>query len=155
MLAYMSESLSTQPQPAPESSATPATATTRPTPLVAVLVLTFACSLGTGSMWNALPFVTEHDFHFTKSENLALAIMEAVVYIAAAYNCGRIVKSLRGHLSPRGVIQATLWAQALACPASSSRRLSPVLWAQSCGHPLKAFYPRVDMDTRCEQALAC
>jgi len=67
-------------------------------------------------MWNALPFVTEHDFHFTKSENLALAIMEAVVYIAAAYNCGRIVKSLRGRLSPRGVIQATLWAQALVCP---------------------------------------
>ncbi len=114
MLDRMSESLSTQPQPAPESSTT--TAATRPTPIVALLVLTFACSLGTGSLWNALPFVTEHDFHFTKSENLSLAIMEAVVYIAAAYNCGRIVKSLRGHLSPRGVIQATLWAQALVCP---------------------------------------
>ena len=114
MLACMSESLSTQPQPAPESSAT--TAATRPTPIVALLVLTFVCSLGTGSLWNALPFVTEHDFHFTKSENLTLAIMEAVAYIAAAYNCGRIVKSLRGHLSPRGVIQATLWAQALVCP---------------------------------------
>jgi len=122
MLAYMSESLSTQPQPTPElnaqlgSSASETTTATRPTPLVALLILTFACSLGTGSMWNALPFVTEHDFHFTKSENLALAIMEAVVYIAAAFHCGRIVKSLRGHLSPRGVIQATLWAQALVCP---------------------------------------
>ncbi|MCE9619057.1 MAG: MFS transporter [Planctomycetes bacterium] len=92
------------------------TASQRPTPLLAVLVLTFVCSLGTGSLWSALPFVTQRDFKFTEMENLWLAVMDAVVYIAAAAYCGRIVKGLRAHLSPRSIILATLILQALVCP---------------------------------------
>jgi hypothetical protein len=114
--------------PMPQSPAPPAAvpdhAATRPAPgaaaadgrPTAVLVLTFVCSLGTGSLWSALPFVTRRDFNFTENENLWLAILDAVVYIAAAANCGRIVRSVRGRLSPRGVILATLALQAAVCP---------------------------------------
>ncbi len=88
----------------------------KPTPLPALLVLTFFCSLGTGSLWTGLPFVAEHDFAFTKAENLWLAIADAVVYVVVAYFSGRILRGVDRILSPRSVLISILVLQTLICP---------------------------------------
>ena len=34
------------------------------TPLAAVLALTFVCSMGTGVLWHAVPFIAKHSYDF-------------------------------------------------------------------------------------------
>ena len=88
----------------------------KPAPLPALLVLTFLCSLGTGSLWTGLPFVAEHDFNFTKVENLWLAIADATVYVVVAYFSGPLLRAVQRRLSPRGVLVALMAVQTLICP---------------------------------------
>jgi len=87
-----------------------------PAPLPALLMLTFLCSLGTGSLWTGLPFVAEHDFAFTKSENLWLAIADAFIYAVVAFYSGSLLRRLKSRLSPRGVLSALLVVQTAICP---------------------------------------
>ena len=80
----------------------------RPAPLPALMVLTFLCSLGTGSLWTGLPFVAEHDFHFTKSENMWLAVAESAVYAVVAFFSGGLLKRLGAIIPPRTVLAGIL-----------------------------------------------
>ena len=80
----------------------------RPASLPALMVLSFLCSLGTGSLWTGLPFVAEHDFHFTKSENMWLAVAESAVYAAVAFFSGGLLKRLGAVARPRTVLGGIL-----------------------------------------------
>jgi hypothetical protein len=80
----------------------------RPAPLPALMALTFVCSLGTGSLWTGLPFVAEHDFHFTPSQNMWLAVAESAVYALVAFFSGGLLKRLGAAASPRTVLAGIL-----------------------------------------------
>jgi MFS family permease len=80
----------------------------RPAPLLALMVLSFLCSLGTGSLWTGLPFVAEHDFRFTKSENMWLAVAESAVYAVVAFFSGGLLKRLGAVATPRTVLGCIL-----------------------------------------------
>ena len=80
----------------------------RPASLPALMVLSFLCSLGTGSLWTGLPFVAEHDFHFTKSENMWLAVAESAVYALVAFFSGGLLKRLGSFATPRTVLGGVL-----------------------------------------------
>jgi len=80
----------------------------RPASLPALMVLSFLCSLGTGSLWTGLPFVAEHDFHFTKSENMWLAVAESAVYAVVAFGSGNLLKRLGAVAAPRTVLGGIL-----------------------------------------------
>jgi MFS family permease len=80
----------------------------RPAPMLALMVLSFLCSLGTGSLWTGLPFVAEHDFHFTKSQNMWLAVAESAVYAVVAFFSGGLMKRLAAHAAPRTVLGSIL-----------------------------------------------
>jgi MFS family permease len=79
-----------------------------PAPLPALMVLSFLCSLGTGSLWTGLPFVAEHDFHFTKSENMWLAVAESAVYAVVALLSGGVLKRIGAVAAPRTVLGGIL-----------------------------------------------
>jgi MFS family permease len=80
----------------------------KPAPLPALMVLSFLCSLGTGSLWTGLPFVAEHDFHFTKSENMWLAVAESAVYAVVALLSGGVLKRIGAVAAPRTVLGGIL-----------------------------------------------
>ena len=80
----------------------------KPAPLPALMALSFLCSLGTGSLWTGVPFVAEHDFHFTKAENMWLAIGESTIYAIVAFFSGDLLRLLRKAASPRAVLAGIL-----------------------------------------------
>jgi hypothetical protein len=88
----------------------------RPAPLPTVLLITFVGSLGTGLLWTGVPFVAEHDFGFTKAQNLWLAVAEGAAYVGVAAFAGRLLRAMEHRLSPRAVLAFVLLAQILICP---------------------------------------
>ncbi|MFM7810026.1 MAG: MFS transporter, partial [Planctomycetota bacterium] len=97
----------------------------RPAPMPALMALSFLCSLGTGSLWTGLPFVAEHDFQFTKSQNMWLAVAESAVYAVVAFFSGRLLKRLGRFASPRTVLGGILLFMLAMCMLP----LTGSLWA--------------------------
>lgn len=97
----------------------------RPAPMPALMVLSFLCSLGTGSLWTGLPFVAEHDFHFTKSQNMWLAVAESAVYAVVAFFSGGLLKRLGAFAAPRTVLGGILLFTLAMCLLT----LTGSLWA--------------------------
>jgi len=87
-----------------------------PASLAAVLMITFVGSLGTGLLWTGVPFVAEHDFGFTKAQNLWLAVAEGAAYVGVAAFAGRLLRAMERRLSPRAVLALVLLAQIMICP---------------------------------------
>jgi len=81
-------------------------------PRWAVLSVTWVNSLGSGILWSGVPFVTERQYGFTQGENLALALVESVIYVAVALTAGPLLRRLR--LSPRSWLAWTFVVQAAA-----------------------------------------
>lgn len=88
----------------------------RPASLPVVLAITFVGSLGTGLLWTGVPFVAEHDFAFSKAQNLWLAVAEGAAYVAVAFFAGGILRRLESRASPRTTLLMVLIAQVLICP---------------------------------------
>ncbi len=97
----------------------------RPAPMPALMALSFLCSLGTGSLWTGLPFVAEHDFHFTTSENMWLAVAESGVYAVVAFYSGSLLKRLGAVATPRTVLAGILLFTLAMCLLT----LTGSLWA--------------------------
>ena len=88
----------------------------QPASLPVVLAITFVGSLGTGLLWTGVPFVAEHDFGFTKAQNLWLAVAEGAAYVGVALLAGGLLRAMERRLSPRAVLGLVLLAQILICP---------------------------------------
>ncbi|NBQ14248.1 MAG: hypothetical protein EBU31_06470, partial [Proteobacteria bacterium] len=81
-----------------------------------MLTVTWANSLASGILWSGVPFVTERQYGFTKTQNLALALAEAAVYVVVAFFSGSILRRLgtRGGLTPRGWLAGVFVVQVAA-----------------------------------------
>lgn len=93
----------------------------RTTPLSLILVLTFLASLGTGMLWNGIPFITEADYAFGEAENLLLYVCVGAVYVCSAMSAGPVQRRLERWMSPRAILAAVLVIQAGIC-------VLPLLW---------------------------
>jgi MFS family permease len=115
------------PDPALSCAFVPASATQLPAnaqasaeggvaPRWAVLTVTWANSLASGILWSGVPFVTERQYGFTKTQNLALALAEAAVYVVVAFFSGSLLRKLgtRGGLTPRGWLAGVFVLQVAA-----------------------------------------
>jgi MFS family permease len=82
----------------------------------ALLGVTWLNSLGSGILWSGVPFVTERQYGFSERENLLLALVESVIYVAVAIAAGPVVRWLgrRFEVTPRGWLGGVLWTQAAA-----------------------------------------
>jgi len=85
-------------------------------PLSVVLVITFLGSVGSGTFWAGLFFVSAGRYHFSAHANLVLATIMGAVYGVAARASGALA---RGR-APRQVLSAALLVWTLAA-------LTPVL----------------------------
>jgi len=85
-----------------------------PAPLFTVLCVTFLGSVGSGTFWAGLFFVTASRYGFTAFANLILAAVMGAVYAL----CARLVGRLTHGRAPRRLLSATLaiWTGASALP---------------------------------------
>jgi len=91
----------------------PSPSTSPRTSLSAVLAVTILASFGTGILWNGLPFIAEHDYHFDKVKNLALLTFLGVIYVGGALSAGPATRLVERRLSARGVLVWALGVQAV------------------------------------------
>jgi len=110
------------------SSTARVSAPTSPTSLGAILSLTAIASMGTGILWNGLPFIVKHDYGYSQQRTLILHIMLAVAYMTAAFTTGRVLALMRQWISPRGVLIVLLLAQAIACVGPVVVRHEWMIW---------------------------
>ncbi|MSR18364.1 MAG: MFS transporter [Phycisphaerales bacterium] len=82
-------------------------------PLWALGTLTWLNSLGSGLLWTGAFFVAEHEYKFSRAENLLLAIAASAIYIPAALFSSRLVSWGRGRMGTRGVLSLILVMQSL------------------------------------------
>lgn len=101
------------------------------TPLAANLTLTFLMSLGTGMLWNAIPFITKVEYKFTQAQNLLLYIVIGLVYVGTALSAGNLVRRVRRWLSARAVLAVVIVMQALICMLPLVFRGPWVAWVVS------------------------
>jgi len=99
--------------------------------------LTFLCSLGTGVLWNALYFIAESQYGFTRNDSLLLAFFNGLLYTIVAVNAGRIVRAVERRFSPRTTLGLVLLAQALISPLVMIFPNVKVLWV--CAVVLTGF----------------
>ncbi len=86
-----------------------------PTPLPAVLALTLLASIGTGVIWNGVPFIAEHDYGYSQTQTLILYLLIGVTYISGALTAGRLLRVVERWLTPRAVLGIILLVQTAIC----------------------------------------
>lgn len=88
-----------------------------PAPFWALAAITWLNSLGSGLLWAGIPFITEHRYHFTRGENLTLALVESVIYVTVALLAGPVLRHLqRRGWSTRGWMGTILCTQMICVP---------------------------------------
>ncbi|HLK90368.1 MAG TPA: hypothetical protein VKZ18_10765, partial [Polyangia bacterium] len=97
-----------------------------PAPLGRVLCVTFLGSVGSGTFWAGLFFVTAERYHFSALANLVIAASMGAVYAVAARVAGRLAHGR----APRRLLSSTLavWTAAAALPLLLPDSV-PALWA--------------------------
>jgi MFS family permease len=83
---------------------------------VPIASLTFLCSLGTGILWNALYFIAEREYGFSRTDSLLLAFLNGILYTLVAMRAGPTVRFLERHMSPRAALGLVLVVQAALAP---------------------------------------
>lgn len=78
-------------------------------------MLTALCSIGTGVLWNGLPFIAEHDYDFDKLKTLVLSMFLGVVYFGGAFAAGRVIRTVESFAAPRTVLGWIVILQAGVC----------------------------------------
>src|SRR5687767_2809916 len=112
-------------QPATASSAIPST------PLLAVCAVTFLASIGTGVVWNGVPFIAKHDYGFSEQQTLSLYIVLGGTYVIGAMSTGRVLRLLQKQLSPRTALAIILSLEAVVCASLLIVKHAWLLWLVS------------------------
>ncbi len=118
----------------------------QPTPLSAVLLLTLIASVGTGVIWNGIPFIAKHDYAFTKQTTLLLYIVIGITYICGSLTTGIITRRLRRFCSVRSLLVFILSAQGIVCFGPWMVKSAWMLWFVAAVHTGLAsfFWPMVE-----------
>ncbi|MBL0926709.1 MAG: hypothetical protein IBJ11_03525 [Phycisphaerales bacterium] len=101
------------------------------TPLPVVLSLTAVNNLGAGTALMLVYFLTRQSFGFTAEQNLFLALLQGVTYIAGALTAGPVIRRLAGPgkpLSMRGLLAVLMAALAGLCALPWAVRQPWTMW---------------------------
>jgi hypothetical protein len=101
------------------------------TPTTPLLALTFLVSAATAVMWNGLGFVAKHDYDFPEWLTFLLFAVNGAAYALAAFNSGRLLRTLSRHLSPRATLGLALVIQSLVAPLTGLVDGAWALWVVS------------------------
>ena len=108
------------------------THTIPPTPLRAVLGVTFLASIGTGVVWNGVPFIAKHDYGFTKAMTLSLYVVLGAMYVVGAMSTGRVLRWIDRWVKPRAALAIILVLEAVVCVGLYFVRETWMLWVVAC-----------------------
>jgi MFS family permease len=112
---------------------TPASShTIPPTPLWAVVAVTFLASIGTGVVWNGVPFIAKHDYEFSETTTLALYLVLGAMYVVGAISTGRVLRMMDRWLGPRSALMIILSLEAIVCVSLYITRETWMLWVVAC-----------------------
>jgi MFS family permease len=100
----------------------------QPTPLAPIFALTFLASIGTGVIWNGVPFIAAEEFGYGQLANLCLSLFIGVVYVGAALLAGPVTGRVERRLKPRSVLGIVLAVQSVVCFAPLLVRDDWILW---------------------------
>lgn len=104
------------PVPEPRDHHAPPTNVLPPTPLTPIALITFLLSVGTGMLWNGLPFVAKEAYGYTRLDTYWLSATQGVFYVVAAMLAGRITRAAERRLSPRALLGVVLLLQGCIVP---------------------------------------
>jgi hypothetical protein len=85
-------------------------------------------SVGTGVVWNGVPFIAKHDYGFDKTTTLALYVMMGSTYVIGAFSTGRVLRMLDRFASPRTALALILMAETAVCGGPALVRADWMLW---------------------------
>ena len=105
----------------------------KPTPLGAVNAVTILASVGTGVVWNGVPFIAKHEYGFSEERTLLLYVVLGATYVAGAISTGPVLRLIERRLSPRAVLAWILLLEAAVCVSLIGTRSPWHLVAVSCG----------------------
>lgn len=106
--------------------------TNPPTPLWAVLAVTFLASIGTGVVWNGVPFIAKHDYRFTEQRTLLLYLVLGAMYVVGAMSTGRVLRMIDRWIGPRSALVIILLLEAMVCVGLYFVRETWMLWFVAC-----------------------
>ncbi|MDG2030040.1 MAG: hypothetical protein P8J45_03435 [Phycisphaerales bacterium] len=86
------------------------------TPIPPLFILTFLFSVATAVMWNGLGFVAKSSYAFPEWKTSLLFVVNGVIYALGAFGCGRFLRAIAGHSTPRGILLVVLLIQTAAAP---------------------------------------
>jgi hypothetical protein len=90
--------------------------------------VTFLASIGTGVVWNGVPFIAKHDYGFSNTTTLWLYVMMGSTYVVGAFSTGRALRWFDRVVSPRTALAMILTAEAVVCSGPALVGEDWMLW---------------------------
>ena len=114
------------------NAAESATRPSPPTPLWGVCAVSFLASIGTGVVWNGVPFIAKHDYGFTQRQTLWLYVVLGLTYVIGAMSTSRVLQFVESRLSPRSVLALILGLEAAVCASLALVKAGWMLTLVAC-----------------------
>lgn len=97
-----------------------------------IVAITFLLSIGTGLLWNGLPFVAEQAFGYSRLDTYWLSATQGLFYVVAAGYAGRLTRRIERRVSPRTILAVVLLIQGLLAPVILLLATPAVVWLIAC-----------------------
>lgn len=102
--------------------------TVAPTPIAAVLGLTMLASIGTGVIWNGVPFIAEAEYSYTQTQTLLMYLVIGLTYIGGAITAARFLKFIERWMTARTLLLLILIIQSVICLGPLVVKAPWILW---------------------------
>ena len=99
-----------------------------PTPISAVLSLTLLASVGTGVIWNGVPFIAEAEYAYTQTQTLLMYLVIGLTYISGALTAARFLKFIERWMTARTLLVLILIIQSIICLGPLVVKSAWILW---------------------------
>ena len=101
---------------------------TAPTPLAAVLGLTLLVSVGTGVIWNGVPFIAEAKYGYSQTHTLLMYLVIGLTYISGALTAARFLRFIERWMTARTLLVLVLIVQSVICLGPLVIEAAWILW---------------------------
>ncbi len=98
------------------------------TPLAAVIGLTILASIGTGVIWNGVPFIAEAEYGYEQKETLLMYLVIGATYISGAFTAARFLRLIERWMTARSLLVLILIIQSLVCIGPLVVKAAWILW---------------------------
>ena len=99
-----------------------------PTPISAVLSLTLLASIGTGVIWNGVPFIAKAEYGYNQTQTLLMYLVIGLTYISGAMTAARFLKFIERWMTARTLLVLILIIQSVICLGPLFVKAAWILW---------------------------